>query len=199
LKVRSIVFNGKYDVIEKEIIPVKHGEVLAKPYYIYLGIVEKILYKGLEPFTKPIIPGSSGVVRIIEDPSNGELSGKIAIISPIGPHGILGLDVNGILSTYTSINHKYIAGFINEPRPIHSIYPYISYGASIGKETYGSTLIIGCELDSIITAIYLKKMKEEEPHIICSKPIKHLKYLGFNIYREPGNLAKKYDTSLINK
>ncbi len=180
-------------------MPVKPGYLLVKPIYVYLGVVEKILYSGYEPLYKPIIPGSSGVVRVLEDPSNkyGELSGKLAIVSHIGKYGVLGLDEDGLLSNYSSIHPSYIYGYVEEAKPVHAIYPHIAYSISLGRETSGLTVILGCNLPEIITAYYIKKYKDEEPVILCSNIPRYLKVGKLKFYRHVSNLPSSCNTIVV--
>ncbi len=201
MRVKKIIFDGyKNLLVETNMLASRKGEFLAKPLYIYLGVIERILYKGYEPHIKPVVLGSSGIARVIEDQYsvNENLSGKIVIVKPYGREGLLGIDRDGLLSTYTSIPRNYVYGFMNSIYPYEVLRPYISYAINISKELYGSVLIIGCELPAILTALYLSKIRREEPIIICSGSPRIVKSFGLKVFKNIGDLAIRYNSIVVD-
>jgi len=199
MKARALKYYGKLEVVESPAQHVRHGHILVKVMYVFISEVEKILFSGWEPVVKPITPGSSGVVRVLEDPSgkHSEMSGRACTVSPLGVNGVLGLDTDGLLSTYQSLHPSYIYSTVQDPKPLHSIQPYVAYSATLGEKTYGSTLIVGCEFSETATAMYISSYKGEEPVLICSNPLRPVRALGFKVYKHVGDLDKRYDTVVI--
>lgn len=199
MRIKSIVFYGKTELYEKTTIAVKHEYLLVKPLYVYLSVIEKILYSGYEPLLKPVIPGSSGVVRILEDPSgkHSDLSGRLAIVSPIGKYGILGLDEDGLLSSYSSIHPSYIYRYVEEAKAIYSLYPYIAYSINLGIQSAGLTVIIGCDIVEIGLAYYIINYKGEKPIIICSNIPRYLRSGKLRFYKHVSDLPDKCNTIVL--
>jgi len=201
MRVKSLVFhNGVLETVEHDSFVLNQPYLLAKPLYVYVGLIEQILFNQYEPLHRNVIPGSSGVVRIIEDPYSGgkDLSGEIAVVKMFIDHKVVGLDVDGLLSTYVALSREAIYGYVNEPNPIHALLPYISYSIKLGDEAYGSTLIIGCGLPSILTGIYMSRFRGNEPVLICSDIPRRLKRSGLRIYRNTGDLSSSYDTIIVS-
>ena len=199
MKTKVIVYSGKLEIMELPAQSVRQGHLLVKTLYVYLGEVEKILFKGIEPINNPVVPGGSGVVRVLEDPSSkhSELSGKPYIVSPIGKSGLLGLDVNGLLATYQGIHPSYLYKHVSNPSPIHSIYPYLAYSITVGRKAFGTTLVIGCNLFELATAYYLQEHRGSDVTIICSNIPRHLKLGKFRFYKHVSDLARQYDTIVV--
>lgn len=200
LKIESLVYNGSINTITKNTISVKYGYLLVKTLYVYIGLVEKIVLNNYEPIIKPIIMGSSGIVKIIEDPSGltSELSGKTAVVSPFGLQGILGLDQDGLASNYTQLHTSYIYKYVTEAKPYYTIYPYIAHSLKLCKEAENPVLIIGCNIVSISSALYLTHIGLDKPDLICSRIPSFLKNYDLKILQHVSDLLPKYNTVIVS-
>ncbi len=199
MKIKSLIFNGLYlDLVHRTVLDVKKNQVLAKTLYFYIGPIENMILAGQIISRVPIVIGTSGVVRILESPTSEEnLSGKIAVISPIGDDGVLGVNVNGLASTYTSIHISHIFEIIDTPKPIHAIYPYIALGLIMADKASNNVLIAGCSLSSITAALAVKD-KGGEPVIMCKNFPRVLRKLGLKLARNIGELNPSYDSMIID-
>jgi len=198
LRVEAIKYHGKLEVFELPAQEVKHGHVLAKTLYVFLSALEKVLMSGWEPVVKPVVPGSAGVVRVLEDPSGrfSELSGRVFTVSPLGAGGVLGLDADGLLSTYQSLHVSYLYTPVSEPKPYHSLQPYTAYSLSLGMRVHGTTLIVGCEFPEIALATYLSEYRGEEPVLLCSNPPRYAR-IPVKVHKNIGDLDKQYASIVI--
>lgn len=192
--------NGGIKVIEEEFTVVEPSSLLVKPLFIYIGVVEKKLFHHLNLINKPVIPGSSGVVKIIEDPSGtrGELSGKTAIVSPFGRRGLLGYDINGLLTHFSSIPYEYLLTFVNDASPIQALIPYLAYSTSIAKLMEPPVAVIGCDIIAASTALYVKLVLNDEPVLLCSDPPKGIWKLGLKPVDNVNYVNKFYSSILVD-
>lgn len=200
MRIESLVYDGSIDIVYRDTVIVKYSYLFVKTLYVYLGLVEKILIDNYEPFNKPVVIGSSGVAKIIEDPSGltSELSGKNAVVSPFGLQGILGLEQDGLASNYTQIHSSYIYKYVSEVKPHYTIYPYIAHGLKLCKDAENPVLIIGCNLTSISSALYLTHIGLDKPDIVCSKTPSFIRDYGFKILQHTSDLLPKYNTIIVN-
>ena len=74
MRVKAVAYDGTARIVEDVALAVRPGHLVAKPIYVYLGLTERIVSTGQELVAKPVVPGSSGIVRIIEDPVGLHLS-----------------------------------------------------------------------------------------------------------------------------
>lgn len=200
MRVESLVYSGLAGVLERNVVAVKHGHLLVKPLYVYFGTVERAIFSGYEPLVRPVVIGSSGVVKVIEDPSgaSSEYSGRIAVVSPIGPRGVLGIDVDGIASTYSELHGGYIYKLAPEARPVLAIHPYVAYGLTLRREAEGSTLIVGCDSSTVAFALSSHSSNSDRPDIICSRAPSYLRARGLKLLKHASDLLPKYDTVVVS-
>lgn len=200
MKNESIIYDGNIKLIDRNILSIRNNYLFAKSLYIYMGLIERILLNNYEPLTKPVILGSCGIVKIIEDPSglSSELSGKNAIVSFNGAHGILSLENDGLASNYIQLHRSYIYKFITDIKPYYTIYPYIAYSLTICREVENPVLLIGCNILSVSQALYLKNIGLDSPDIVCSKIPNFMKKYGLKILQHTGDLLPKYNTIIVN-
>lgn len=196
--IRQIVYNGEYYVSEREILPVKKGELLVKPLSVYIGLLENSYIRYTYPSKYPIVPGSFGIVRILEEPySNKGYSGKIAVVNPITSNGILGLDIDGILGSYATIREENIYKLVDENDPYLSLIPLIEHGIFLGKHSHGRTLIIGCNILAYIIAKFFDENKKHNYALLCYDNRRVLRRINGRVYVNLGELDPYYDSIVI--
>lgn len=199
MKIKTLVFNGlRLTLVQKNVLEVKKDHVLAKTLYFYIGPVDNMILSGRIISRTPIVIGTSGVVRILETPTTEEnISGKIAIISPVGSGGLLGVNINGLASTYTDIHVSHIFEIIEAPKPIHAIYPYVALGLLMADKAGYNVLIAGCSLSSVVAALAVKD-RGGEPVIICNDSQRVPKRFGLKTAKNLGELNPSYDSMIID-
>jgi len=147
-------YGGIY--IDKIPVRILSKHYLVKPLHVYVGGLENSISIGYTLVKKPVVLGSVGVVRVIEAGygASSELSGSVAIVSPITRHGILGLDIDGLISKYTVVPMESIVKTISSLDPLYSISYHLAVASKVAEEVKGANLlIIGGGLESIALAI----------------------------------------------
>ncbi|WP_148677190.1 hypothetical protein [Staphylothermus hellenicus] len=196
--IRQIVYNGEYFVVERDILPVRMGELLVKPLSVYIGLLENLYVRYVYPSKYPVVPGSFGIVRVLEEPySNKGYSGKIAVVNPFTSNGILGLDFNGILGSYAAIREENIYRLVNNDDPYLSLTPLIEHGVYLGKHCYGKTLIIGCNILTYIVAKFFDMNKKHDYALLCYNNRRALRRTRGRIHVNLGELDPYYDSIVI--
>ncbi|MEM4586747.1 MAG: hypothetical protein QXZ39_03310 [Desulfurococcaceae archaeon] len=196
---KYVLVSENINVIEEEFTLAEPNSMICKPLFIYLGFLEKKLFSNTYFPKKPVIPGSSGVAKVIEDPSGrrGDLSGKLVIVKPFSRHGLIGLERNGLLTHFASIPPENIWGFINQPKPFHAIIPYVSHAINLVELGEDPSIVLGCNIIGIAVALVLKKTGREEPVIVCENPPRSVKRLGLEIYESISATSKSYSTVYV--
>lgn len=199
MKIKSLVFDGlRLALVQRTVLGVKKNHVLAKTLYFYIGPIDNMVLSGRIISRVPIVISTSGVVRILEAPTTEEsVSGKIAIISPVGNDGLLGVNINGLASTYANIHISHIFEFVEAPKPIHAIYPYVALGLLMADKAGYSVLIAGCSLSSVVAAMAVRD-KGGEPVIMCRNGPRILRRFGFKTAKNLGELNPSYDSMVID-
>jgi len=196
LRQKSIVFDGALRVMELPFVKLEYGDLLVKTIYVYIGHVEEAVlsYKVIPP--RRLILGSSGVVKIVETTSNNISTGRTIIVSPISRHGILAYNLDGILSDYASMKPEHIFGEAVEPGPYEAVKPFVSHGVELGLEAVGVTVVAGCNITALSTALTLR-FTGAEPVIYCESPARPAIQLGFQVVRHASNLPAKPDSLVL--
>jgi hypothetical protein len=197
LRVKQIIYDGEFRVVERDIVAVKRGELLVKPLYVYIGLFEDPSVWFKYPVKIPVVPGSFGVVRVLESIyGEQELSGKLVVFNPIGSEKILGLDVDGLLSTYTGINKTYVYEVVQRDNPYYSLLPLIKHAISLYENSSGKTLIVGCNTLSIISSIAYDLLGGIEYYIYCPEKNILRRFYG-RVAINTGELDKNYESIVI--
>lgn len=192
----AIIYHGQ---LEKLIYPcvVMDKDLLIKPLYVYIGDIERSLLTGRLPITKPIIIGSLGVARVVESKtSNPEFVGKMVTISPFGRNGVLGIDTNGLLANYVSIDTSYVDEFTSEPTPFDSLRPLIKHAVELARKAIEPVLIEGCGLIGLLTGLVLDELGLK-PLYYCETSTRRITQLGFNVEKHLGNLVRNWGSIII--
>lgn len=179
-------YEGIY--VDKKPIRVLSKHYLVKPVHVYLGGFENAISRGYIPIKKPVIIGSTGIVRILEAGcgANPELSGSLAIISPTTSQGYLGLDLDGLLSKYTIVPKDSIVRTISRHEPIHSITYHVAVANSICEDIEGGNLlIVGGGIESLALAM-CSKDKVSRLYILTQSKSSYriFKKLGFEVHQK---------------
>lgn len=196
---KFVQVSGDISVVEEDFTLIEPNSLICKPIYVYLGYLEKKLFNQAYYTGRPVIPGSSGVVKIIEDPSGkrGDLSGKHVIVRPWGRQGLIGLEKNGLLTHFASIPPEYIWEFVNQPKPHHAIAPYVSHALNLAGFGEDPSIVLGCDIVGLAIAVLLKKMGREEPVVVCENPPRHARRIGLEIYESINATSKYYTTVYV--
>ncbi|MEM4718275.1 MAG: hypothetical protein QXE81_05910 [Desulfurococcaceae archaeon] len=192
----AIVYHGK---LEKYTYPcvVMNEDLLVKPLYIYIGDIEKSLLTGRIPISKPVIIGSTGVGRILESKtSNSEFAGKIVTISPFGKNGVLGVDRNGLLANYVSIDVSHVEDFTPTPKPLDSLKPLLKHAVELAKKAIEPVLVEGCGLIALLAGLVLDDLGLK-PLFYCESNTRRISQFGFNVEKHLANVVKKWGSIII--
>ena len=188
--------------VEKGYPPLERGYYLVKPLYVVIDNTLNALVNGYIPFKPPIIPGSTGLVRILE-PGYGarpDLSGLLAIISPISKKGILGIEINGLLAKHVAIPEDTIALIVEKKHPMYSIGYYVAVANKVAELSKDQRLlIIGAGLTGFLAAILSRESSLETDVFTLSRPRIHLlKKIGINNVGPTPIFKGPYDVIFYN-
>jgi len=196
MRQKMAVYTGRLEIIEYPGVVVREP-VLLKPIYVYIGELERSIIEGLLPVKPPVVLGSFGVARVIEvSGSNTEYTGRVFTVKPFGDHGILGVEVDGLLANYTSIHPSYLDDVLLDPKPIDSIKPLIKHSTSIAMESLEPVLIEGCGLTGLLTGLALR-YSGVEPAYYCEQSSKLVLQYGFTIYKHIGDVVEKWGSIVL--
>lgn len=196
MKQKCVMYNGSVEVVEYPAVAVQ-DPVLVKPFYVYIGDVERSIVQGQLPVTKPVILGSLGVVKVVEvleGPT--EPTGKDFVVSPLGDKGILGVDINGLLATHTTLTHSYLDEELVQSSPYDSLRPVVKHAAELANASEEPVLVEGCGLVGVATGLSLRKMGVE-PIFYCEDGGRRASSLGFNVYKHAGSIGTKWRTVVL--
>ncbi|MET1160417.1 MAG: hypothetical protein ABWW65_05595 [Thermoprotei archaeon] len=199
MRVKAIVYDHGVKLSEYEVIAINQNSLLVKPVYVYIGLVERIVSSGLETINKPRILGSSGIVRILESSKSNysELSGKLACVSPLSNGKVLGLDIDGLFSTYTYVKPDTLIYFFEKAKPVHAIYPYIAMAVQLGSRAAGYTVVVGCNILSLAITEYLRKISGVEPMVLCSSIPRYIRGYGVKTSNNTGTLPQEVGSIIV--
>lgn len=191
-----IVYDGRIEALEYPCV-VSRRDLLIKPIYVYIGDIERNIVNGLLPVKIPLILGSMGVSRVLESREfENSYIGRLVTISPFGREGVLGLETDGILTNYASIDHSYIDEYVVEPKPIHAIRPLIKHAYEMTRHVMDPVLIEGCDLVGLATALISRELGVE-PLLYCESGYRRAIALGFNVEKHISELGKRWGSIII--
>lgn len=192
----AIVYDGRVDIREYPFVVVKDN-LLVKPIHVYIGEIERNLVENKILVEKPVVIGSMGVVRVIEVFGDlTEYTGKVYTVSAMGSRGILGVEENGLLANYSSIDNSYIDEQVIDPSPLDSLRPMIRHCGAIAKFIEEPVLIEGCNLIGLTTGLILRHF-DVEPVYYCETRRRSVSTYGFTVYSHIGELEKKWNSIVI--
>ena len=194
----SIVFNGYcIEYIETQIPVIKRGFYLAKTLHVYIDGLENAVVKGYIPQSKtPVVLGSTGVVRILEPGYNVDpgLSGSIAIVKPLSRNGVVGLDIDGLLSRYTSIPSDTLLTTVSDDKPEYTLLYSLATGLKASSLAEGKRyLVIGAGLSGIASALTATNTLETTVYTEDNMVYRILRRQGVSVYRKWSELHGCYD------
>jgi hypothetical protein len=194
---KSIVYSGSaVEVVEYPAVVIS-GDILAKTLYVYLGDLEKALYSGLIPLTKPVVLGSTGVVRVIEVLSDRtEYTGKYYTVAPLGEWGVLSVTTNGILSNYASLDDSYLEEELTSPQPHDALRPLLNHVVSLASKCEEPVLVEGCGLVGVSLGTLLGEANLEV-QLYCETDKRNAYTLGLDPISHTSNLSKKWRTVVV--
>ena len=196
MRQKMAVFTGRLEIFEYPGVVVREP-VLLKPIYVYIGELERSISEGLLPVNPPVVLGSFCVARVIEvSGSNTEYTGRVFTVKPFGDHGLLGVEVDGLLANYTSIHPSYLDDVLLDPKPIDSIKPLIKHSTSLAMESLEPVLIEGCGLTGLLTGLALR-YRGVEPAYYCEQSSKLVLQYGFTIYKHIGDVVEKWGSIVL--
>ncbi len=197
MKVKKIVYDGLVKTLESPAQVVPRGYVIGKPLHVFIDGIENAVINGIYPIDKPIVLGSTGIIRVLEAPSADEgLSGKIAFVSPVSEKGLLSVNLDGLLSTYVIIPEEHIIGITNTvPRPLYALSCIASLSYRLALEAGPNPVIIGCGVSGIMTALHVLS-DGGTPEIICVRreSLKYARSVGLLPNQSFGNLKNEYSS-----
>ncbi len=170
MKVEKIVYDGALRIVETSAQPVPPGHIIGKPLHVLIDGVENAVINGVYPVEKPVVLGSTGIIRVLEAPAADEgLSGKIAFVSPVSRLGRLSIELDGLLSSYVVVPQDHIIGITNStPKPLSALSSLASLAYRLAVDAGPNPLIVGCGLTGIMTALHTI-VAGGSPDIICTR------------------------------
>ena len=197
MRQKCLVYSsGFVDVVEYPAVIIS-GSILAKTIYVYIGDLERGLLSGVIPVTRPLIPGSLGVVRVIEVLSEKtEYTGKYYTVTPLGARGLLGVDTNGLLSNYASLDETYLEEEVVSPTPLDALKPILRHAVLLASKCEEPVLIEGCGLISVTLGALLRDLGVDV-QFYCENNARSALVFGFNVTSHISNLSKKWRTIVI--
>lgn len=196
MRTKALVYSGRLEAVEYPFVAV-HDEILVKPLYIYLGDLERAVMQGYLPVNKPLVLGSMGVVKaveVLEGPT--EYTGKNCVVTPLGSKGVLGIEVDGLLSNYASIPSSYIDEEVAEPTPLDAIKPLIKHASELAANSTEPVIVEGCGLLGLATGLALRLLGVE-PVFYCEEEGGRAQSYGFEVHRHTGNLSTRWSTLVV--
>ncbi len=189
-------YGGVY--VDKKSIRILSKHYLVKPIHVYVGGLENGVFRGYIPIKKPVVLGSTGIVRILEAGygANPELSGSLALVSPITTHGYLGLDLDGLLSKYATVPMDSITRTLSKQEPIYSTMYHVAIACSICENIEGKNLlIVGGGIESLALALCSEDKASRLSILTYSKTSYRIfRKLGFDVYQKAQDIKCCFDT-----
>ncbi len=197
MRMEKIVYDGVVKTLESPAQVVPRGYVIGKPLHVFIDGIENAVINGIYPIDKPVVLGSTGVVRVLEAPSADErLSGKVAFVSPVSRKGILSVDLDGLLSTYVVVPEEHIIGITNTvPKPLSALSCIASLSYRLALEAGPNPVIIGCGVSGLMTALHVLS-DGGSPEIICVRreSLRYARSVGLLPVQSFENLKKGYSS-----
>ena len=180
--------NGRVDVYAMPAVSVEKDEALVKPLHVMLSDIEKHLFMGLFTSKTPVIIGSTGVVKIIESSNGEQKSGRSLLVKPFGANGLLGVDADGLLSSYTGLHKSYFVTEVLEPRPHDALKPLLTHASLISSRVEADLAVVeGCGFLALATALALI-LRGVDPVVFCRDPPKEFYYAGIKVAKHANEL-----------
>lgn len=196
MKQQLLIYSGQLEFVEYPGVIVQEG-VLVKPLFVYVGDLERAVLKGRIPVSKPVILGAVGVVRVIEAAGSfAEYTGKVYTVTPLGARGILGVEENGLLATFTSLHASYLDEPLLNPLPLDAIRPLIKHSIELARSCEEPILVEGCGLIGIAVGIALRH-KEIEPVFYCEEARRNALSYGFTVASHISELNRKWSGVIL--
>lgn len=191
-----LVYYGDLKIIEYPGVVIRNG-LLVKPIYVYVGELERGLIGGNIPITRPVVLGSTGVVKVVEvfDKST-EYTGKMCTVSPLGKDGILGIGEDGLLASYASIHSSHVDEETTNSTPFDAIRPIIKHGAELAYKSSEPVLIEGCGLIGLAAGLILR-YGGVEPVFYCESSARNAFGLSFHVNTHISSITKKWNTVIL--
>lgn len=180
--------NGRVEVDTIPVVSVDKDEALVKPLHVLLADIEKNLFTGLFISKSPVVIGSMGVVKLIESSNEEQRSGRSILVKPLGANGLLGVDTDGILSSYTGIHKTYLATEILEPTPHDALKPLLAHASLISSRVEADlALVEGCGFLALVTSLGLM-FRGVDPIVYCREPPKEFYSAGVKVAKHASEL-----------
>lgn len=196
MKQQLLIYSGQLEVIEYPGVVVHEG-VLVKPLFIYVGDFEKAVLEGRIPVSKPVTLGAVGVARIVEAVGPfTEYTGKIYTVTPFGARGILGVEENGLLATFTSLHVSYLDEPLLNPSPLDAIRPLIKHSVELARLCEEPVLVEGCGLIGVAVGMALRH-REVEPVFYCEEARRNALSYGFTVASHISELNRKWSNVIL--
>lgn len=197
MRVEKIVYDGVVKTLESPAQVVPRGYVIGKPLHVFIDGIENAVINGIYPIDKPVVLGSTGVVRVLEAPSADErLSGKVAFVSPVSEKGLLSVDLDGLLSTYVVVPEEHIIGITNTmPKPLSALSCIASLSYRLALEAGPNPVIIGCGVSGLMTALHVLS-DGGSTEIICVRreSLRYARSVGLLPIQSFENLKEEYSS-----
>lgn len=197
MKLKSMIYSGNLEISELPAVVLTPGRVLAKPMAVYIGDVERDVLNNEIAITKPLVLGSTGIVKIIE--TYGDMPGFIGkefTVSPMGDDGLLGINTNGLLASYINLHPSHIEEETCTRNPSEALKPLIRHAVSLSAKCVEPVLVEGCDLIGIATGLAIRA-SGVEPIFYCERGARNALAHGFEVYGHLSNLSNKYRSVLI--
>lgn len=197
MRQKSLVYSsGVVEAVEYPAVVVT-GSVLGKTVYAYIGDIERGVISGYIPVNKPVVLGSSGIVRVIEVLSEKtEYTGKYYTVTPFGSRGILGLSINGLLSNYVSLDDSYLEEELTTPTPMDALRPFFKHVAQLASVCEEPVLVEGCGLTGVMLGGFLRELGLTSHHY-CERGRRNASVLDLDVTSHISNLSRKWRTLVI--
>ncbi|MGC9012046.1 hypothetical protein [Thermogladius sp.] len=193
---KAVVYDGSLSYSDMPAVVLNRGMVLVKNSMAYVGFQDEELLEGREPVILPRLLGSVCAGRVIEAPEHPHLTGKFIVTNPLVGGSRSVLDVDGCLSTYFQVDPKRVYGTYPALEPVNLLEPYASHALELAGKSEGNTLVLGCNVVGIMTAIALRD-KGLEPYLLCEKCLAQAKKLGLRAFRNVGDLPLDLETLVV--
>ena len=196
MRQQLLVYSGYLEVVEYPGVVV-YNDILVKPLYVYISDLERGILRGDIPFSKPIVLGSTGVVRVVEVMSGStEYTGKVYTVSPLGSRGVLGVEENGLLASFTSLHSSYLDEPLVNPVPQDSLRPLVKHSVELAQLAGEPVLVEGCGILGIATGLALRYLGVE-PTFYCEEARRNALIYDFTTASHISELSSKWRTVVV--
>ncbi len=167
--------------------PIPKEWVFGKVISAMISSLDKSFKVGL-PTPVGRVAGSYGVLRVLENGvGSGAAEGKIYGVIPYSKEGVLGIDINGLMSVYASVPSDSLINLegkvlseSSEMLPLWLEFSFIPHLKEIIKESE-NPLILGCNFMTYVIAANLRNEKEITAGCISKDLLKLMSELGVKV------------------